>query len=295
MKKSLVLMIAVLFLVLCISCDGSVKKVHKVEFLLDGGAGEVPSQTVSDGDKAKEPGTRPTKENFIFVEWQKDGLRYSFSDGVTEDITLTAVWTPVNPTAEDYLASFIPAGWTANIGEMLSSLFKDGSGSVAQGITEKEDFLKEKLNNFLDFGNRKYVVKAIDGKNSSGSIKKRTDAASTSFYECDNVYIPLTYTYQERENETSNWTVSEERTGYFVFSVNGERASNKLGITDVRTNISASDAVNLPDISRTTLKSYKSVELYTEGSKVITGCTLHGRDLSDAEVEKVKKVIQEYI
>lgn len=72
--------------------------VHVVSF--DTGKGSpVPSQNVTDGDKATEP-DMPTLEGYEFTGWLLDGQPYDFSTPVTDDITLTAEWvkTPVNHT-----------------------------------------------------------------------------------------------------------------------------------------------------------------------------------------------------
>ena len=72
--------------------------VHVVSF--DTGKGTpVPSQNVTDGDKATEP-DMPTLEGYEFTGWLLDGQPYDFSTPVTGDITLTAEWvkTPVNHT-----------------------------------------------------------------------------------------------------------------------------------------------------------------------------------------------------
>lgn len=72
--------------------------VHVVSF--DTGKGTpVPSQNVTDGDKATEP-DMPTLEGYEFTGWLLDGQPYDFSTPATGDITLTAEWvkTPVNHT-----------------------------------------------------------------------------------------------------------------------------------------------------------------------------------------------------
>lgn len=55
------------------------------------GGSSVKSQTVKEGKKARKP-KNPTKEGYVFDEWQLDGVAYDFNTPVTEDITLDAVW-----------------------------------------------------------------------------------------------------------------------------------------------------------------------------------------------------------
>ena len=59
------------------------------------GGNNVASQTITEGEKATKP-TDPTKNGYIFVEWQLNGKTYNFDSAVTGNITLTAVWKAKN-------------------------------------------------------------------------------------------------------------------------------------------------------------------------------------------------------
>ena len=63
---------------------------YTVTFNSNGGS-SVSSQTIIDGEKATKP-TDPTKNGYVFVEWQLNGKAYNFDSAVTGNITLTAVW-----------------------------------------------------------------------------------------------------------------------------------------------------------------------------------------------------------
>ena len=63
---------------------------HEVTFDSQGGS-KVPTQKVKDGNRAKKP-KDPTKDGYEFVLWENDGVKYDFSEKVTEDITLKATW-----------------------------------------------------------------------------------------------------------------------------------------------------------------------------------------------------------
>lgn len=52
---------------------------------------DVASQTVFEGNTASEP-SAPTKAGYIFSKWQLNGSDYNFSNPVTGNITLDAVW-----------------------------------------------------------------------------------------------------------------------------------------------------------------------------------------------------------
>ena len=63
---------------------------YTVTFNSNGG-NEVASQTMFEGQTATEPAD-PTKAGYIFSKWQLNGSDYNFSNPVTKDITLDAVW-----------------------------------------------------------------------------------------------------------------------------------------------------------------------------------------------------------
>ena len=63
---------------------------YTVSFNSEGGS-EVASQSVFEGAHASEP-SAPTKAGHIFSKWQLNGSDYNFSNPVTGNITLDAVW-----------------------------------------------------------------------------------------------------------------------------------------------------------------------------------------------------------
>lgn len=80
-----------------IACDGNKVTVvavpaqqYTVTFNTDGGSTIAPIQVI-DGSPVARP-TDPTKAGYTFAEWQLDGSEYDFSNAVTGNITLNAVW-----------------------------------------------------------------------------------------------------------------------------------------------------------------------------------------------------------
>lgn len=80
-----------------IACDGSKVTVvatpvqqYTVTFNTDGGSTIDPVQ-VSDGSPVAQP-ANPAKAGYIFSKWQLNGSDYNFSNPVTGNITLDAVW-----------------------------------------------------------------------------------------------------------------------------------------------------------------------------------------------------------
>ena len=64
-----------------------------VSFSLDGGTGNVASQTVEYNKTASEPRSNPTKKNCEFEYWMLNGNRFYFDTKITSDTTLVAKWS----------------------------------------------------------------------------------------------------------------------------------------------------------------------------------------------------------
>ena len=93
MKRLSALLLAALLLLTFASCAGLRR--HTVTFETGTDAGTT-TQKVWEGDKVKRP-PDPEKEGYVFEEWVCQGQAWSFEEnGVTEDITLTATWQPIN-------------------------------------------------------------------------------------------------------------------------------------------------------------------------------------------------------
>ena len=88
--KNIILTICFVFLGLFITGCGCSKDEYMVSFDTNGG-NYIASQTIKKGEKVSVP-TEPTRDGYIFVEWQLDGIKYDFTKEVTKDITLKASW-----------------------------------------------------------------------------------------------------------------------------------------------------------------------------------------------------------
>lgn len=75
-----------------------VEKEFTVSFDTNGG-NSISSIKVKDNGVIEKP-TNPTRKGYTFVEWQIDGKAYDFSEPVTKDITLVAVWKKQSTTTQ---------------------------------------------------------------------------------------------------------------------------------------------------------------------------------------------------
>lgn len=81
---------------------------YTVAFNTDGGS-TVRNQEVVENGKAKKP-TNPTKNGYVFKEWQLDGKKFSFNTAIKENITLVAIW---EKAAVTYTVTFNSNGGSA--------------------------------------------------------------------------------------------------------------------------------------------------------------------------------------
>lgn len=63
---------------------------YTVTFNVVGGS-EVSSITVNEGETISSP-ISPTKENYNFIEWRLNGVKFDFSTQINENIELVAIW-----------------------------------------------------------------------------------------------------------------------------------------------------------------------------------------------------------
>ena len=70
------------------------KKTYTITFDYNDGETESTTQLVKYLEKVIRPDD-PERENYDFVEWQKDGVTYDFNELVTAEFTLTALWKKV--------------------------------------------------------------------------------------------------------------------------------------------------------------------------------------------------------
>lgn len=99
MKKYLVILLLLLLL------TGCQEKTYTVTFNTVGGS-ILSNQKVIAGNviESIDP---PTKEGYIFVSWQKDGLEYDLDTPVNEDITLTATWVQIPELTPNQTVTFV--------------------------------------------------------------------------------------------------------------------------------------------------------------------------------------------
>lgn len=74
-------------------------KTYKVLFDTDNGS-IVNEQEIVENEKLITP-VVPTKDGFVFVEWQLDGEKFNFATPITSDLLLKAVWREIKEVNQD--------------------------------------------------------------------------------------------------------------------------------------------------------------------------------------------------
>ena len=100
---------------------------YKVQFDLNGGKGNISSQTIISGGVASIPKNKPTRSGYTFVEWQYNGNTYNFNTKVTKNIVLTAKWKKNTTSVKKYTVTFklnggkgVPTKQTVKSGSTVS-------------------------------------------------------------------------------------------------------------------------------------------------------------------------------
>lgn len=78
----------------------------------------ITEQIVNSGELVNKP-ANPTKEGYIFIEWQYNGKTFDFSSKVEGNITLEAKWQKVNADIETYIIQFETDGGTTIANQVL--------------------------------------------------------------------------------------------------------------------------------------------------------------------------------
>ena len=96
-----VLLISLLLILLIMNGN---EKTYTVTFNSNGGT-TINSQEVKEGETVKKVDD-PTKQGYMFVEWQLNGKTYDFSSKVMKNITLDAIWFEKKEGVDTYIVKF---------------------------------------------------------------------------------------------------------------------------------------------------------------------------------------------
>jgi uncharacterized repeat protein (TIGR02543 family) len=76
----------------------------------------------------------PTKSGYQFVEWQEDGVKFDFTQPITQNITLAAKWKNLNK--KEFTVTFDSTGGT----KISSQIIEEGSKATKPSIPKKDGY-----------------------------------------------------------------------------------------------------------------------------------------------------------
>ncbi len=145
----------------------------------------------------------PSKDNYIFVNWQKEdgSVWYPVSDVITADMTLTAVYEPVSSSSELSITSFSLADQPADVSFSVTGSFTDVQ-EVKQLVTLlPKDGSEPVAFDVRDDGNGSFTIYAPDGF-TPGSTYELTLGDGLCFADKEEMY--RTAYFDIAKNEVDN-------------------------------------------------------------------------------------------
>ena len=130
---------------------------HTVTFMALGGkfadGSDVQSFTVKDGEAVLEP-TAPKKEGFTLQGWTLEGVPYSFTAAVKNDIVLKAAWEANSSVTERTVTFMALGGAFADGSDVQSFTVKDGEAVLEPTAPVKEGYI---LTGWTKDGSAEYI------------------------------------------------------------------------------------------------------------------------------------------
>lgn len=207
-KRTIIIVIGVVLIIAClVAYFIFANKKYTITFDSDGGS-VVEKQIVKRGEKVNKP-TDPTRDGYIFIEWDLGSSIYDFSAKVTRNLILKAVWKEQEGGKVTYVVNFNTDGGNSVSNQIIN---KDGTITKPQDpVRDGYKFLGWYSNNVLfDFStpvttNLELVAKWEKAKDNSTT----TTTTTTKKNDTTNSTTKKTTT---KKNDTTNTTTTKKTT-----------------------------------------------------------------------------------
>lgn len=207
-KRTIIIVIGVVLIIAClVAYFIFANKKYTITFDSDGGS-VVEKQIVKRGEKVNKP-TDPTRDGYIFIEWDLGSSIYDFSAKVTRNLILKAVWKEQEGGKVTYVINFNTDGGNSVSNQIIN---KDGTITKPQDpVRDGYKFLGWYSNNVLfDFStpvttNLELVAKWEKAKDNS------TTATTTTTKKNDTTSSTTKKT-TTKKNDTTNTTTTKKTT-----------------------------------------------------------------------------------
>lgn len=275
-KRTIIIVIGVVLIIACLVIYFIfANKKYTITFDSDGGS-VVEKQIVKRGEKVNKP-TDPTRDGYIFIEWDLGSSIYDFSAKVTRNLILKAVWKEQEGGKVTYVVNFNTDGGNSISNQIIN---KDGTITKPQDpVRDGYKFLGWYSNNVLfDFStpvttNLELVAKWEKAKDNS------TTATTTTTKKNDTTNSTTTKKTTTTTTEAKKYTVKFDSNG-------GSKVSSK--------EVTSGSKVSKP--SNPTRTGYKfggwtlNNKAYDFNSKVTSNITLVAKWTAKTYTVKVSSV-----
>lgn len=207
-KRTIIIVIGVVLIIAClVAYFIFANKKYTITFDSDGGS-VVEKQIVKRGEKVNKP-TDPTRDGYIFIEWDLGSSIYDFSAKVTRNLILKAVWKEQEGGKVTYVVNFNTDGGNSVSNQIIN---KDGTITKPQDpVRDGYKFLGWYSNNVLfDFNTP--ITKNLELVAKWEKAKDNSTTGTTTTTKKNDTTSSTTKKTTTKKNDTTNITTTKKTT-----------------------------------------------------------------------------------
>lgn len=207
-KRTIIIVIGVVLIIAClVAYFIFANKKYTITFDSDGGS-VVEKQIVKRGEKVNKP-TDPTRDGYIFIEWDLGSSIYDFSAKVTRNLILKAVWKEQEGGKVTYVVNFNTNGGNSVSNQIIN---KDGTITKPQDpVRDGYKFLGWYSNNVLfDFNTP--ITKNLELVAKWEKAKDNSTTGTTTTTKKNDTTSSTTKKTTTKKNDTTNTTTTKKTT-----------------------------------------------------------------------------------
>lgn len=207
-KRTIIIVIGVVLIIAClVAYFIFANKKYTITFDSDGGS-VVEKQIVKRGEKVNKP-TDPTRDGYIFIEWDLGSSIYDFSAKVTRNLILKAVWKEQEGGKVTYVVNFNTDGGNSVSNQIIN---KDGTITKPQDpVRDGYKFLGWYSNKVLfDFNTP--ITKNLELVAKWEKAKDNSTTGTTTTTKKNDTTSSTTKKTTTKKNDTTNTTTTKKTT-----------------------------------------------------------------------------------
>lgn len=207
-KRTIIIVIGVVLIIAClVAYFIFANKKYTITFDSDGGS-VVEKQIVKRGEKVNKP-TDPTRDGYIFIEWDLGSSIYDFSAKVTRNLILKAIWKEQEGGKVTYVVNFNTDGGNSVSNQIIN---KDKTIIKPQDpVRDGYKFLGWYSNNVLfDFNTP--VTTNLELVAKWEKVKDNSTTGTTTTTKKNDTTNSTTKKTTTKKNDTTNTTTTKKTT-----------------------------------------------------------------------------------